>query len=205
MNTTLLVVRHAQTLSNITGRYMGWIDEDLSEEGVWQAERLSQRLSRWPIAAVYSSPLKRTARTAEIVAAPHSLPVQRLEELGEIRLGAWEGMFADEIEAKFLNLWRAWKRDPSDIQMPGGESLSQVQQRAIAAFKSITQVNQGQQVLMVTHDIIVRLLVAYCLNVNTSIYRRLEVANASLTVIQVINGDCRLRLLNDTGHLEGKP
>jgi broad specificity phosphatase PhoE len=110
-------------------------------------------------------------------------------------------MFAEEIEAKFLNLWRAWKRDPSDIQMPGGESLAQVQQRAIAAFKSITQVNQGQQVLMVTHDVVVRLLVAYCLNVSSSIYRRLEVANASLSGIQVINGDCRLRLLNDTGHL----
>ena len=203
MNTTLLVVRHAQTQSNITGRYMGWIDEDLSEEGVWQAEQLSQRLSHWAITAVYSSPLKRAFRTAEIIASLHSLSVQRLDELGEIRLGAWEGMFADEIEANFLNLWRAWKRDPSDIQMPGGESLAQVRQRAIAAFKNITQVNQGQQVLMVTHDVIVRLLVAYCLDVSTSIYRRLEVANASLTVIQVINDKCRLRLLNDTGHLEG--
>ena len=203
MNTTLLLVRHAQTLSNITGRYMGWIDEDLSEEGIWQAEQLSRRLSHWAITAVYSSPLKRATRTAEIIASLPSLSVQRLDELGEIRLGAWEGMFAEEIEAKFSSLWRAWKRDPSDIQMPGGESLAQVQQRAIAAFQSITQVNQGQQVLMVTHDVIVRLLVAYCLNVSTSIYRRLEVANASLTVIQVINDECRLRLLNDTGHLEG--
>jgi broad specificity phosphatase PhoE len=201
MDTTLLVVRHAQTQSNVTGRYMGWIDEDLSEKGVWQAEQLSRRLSHWPITAVYSSPLKRATRTAEIIALPHSLSVQRLDELGEVRIGAWEGMFVEEIVAKFSSLWREWKRDPSDIQVPGGESLAQVQQRVIAAFQSITQANQGQQVLMVTHDVVVRLLVAYCLSVSTSIYRRLEVANASLTVIQVINGDCRLCLLNDTGHL----
>jgi len=203
MNTMLLVVRHAQTLSNITGHYMGWIDEDLSEEGVWQAEQLSQRLSHWSVAAVYSSPLKRALRTAEIIASPHSLPVQILEELGEIRLGAWEGMFAEEIEAKFPKLWRRWRRNPSNIQMPDGESLAQVQQRAIAAFRNITHLNQGQQVLIVTHDIIVRLLVAYCLDVSVSIYRRLEVANASLTMIQLINDRYRLRLLNDTGHLEG--
>ena len=183
---------------------MGWIDEDLSEEGVWQAEQLSQRLSHWSIDAIYSSPLKRAFRTAEIIASLHSLSVQRLDELGEIRLGAWEGMFAEEIAAKFSSLWRAWKRDPSDIQMPGGESLAQVQQRAIAAFKNITHLNQGQQVLMVTHDVIVRLLIAYCLEVSTSIYRCLEVANASLTIIQLIDGRRRLRLLNDTGHLEGK-
>ncbi len=201
MKTTLLVVRHAQTLSNITGRYMGWIDEDLSEEGVWQAEQLCQRLRHWSIAAVYSSPLKRAFRTAEIVALPHSLSVQRLDELGEIRIGAWEGMFAEEIAANFPSLWRAWKTDPSGMQPPGGESLTQVQQRAVAALENIAQSNQGQQVLMVTHDVVVRLLVAYCLRVSPSIYRRLEVGNASLTVIQVRDDKCRLRLLNDTGHL----
>lgn len=204
MNTTLLVARHAQTLSNVTGRYMGWIDEDLSERGVWQAERLSQRLSQRPIAAVYSSPLKRAFRTAEIVALPHSLPVDSLEELGEIRIGVWEGMFAGEIAAKFPDLWQAWRSDPSGVQMPGGESMAQVHHRAIAAFNYITEANHGQQILVVTHDVIVRLLVAYCLNVSTAIYRRLEVANASLTIIQQVDGKCRLRLLNDTGHLRGE-
>ena len=201
MKTTLLVVRHGQTLSNVTGRYMGWIDEDLSEKGVWQAERLSRRLGQRSIAAVYSSPLKRAFRTAEIIALPHSLPVHSLEELGEIRIGVWEGMFAPQIAEKFPELWHAWRSDPSGVQMPGGESLAQVQDRVIAAFNYITEANHGEQVLVVTHDVIVRLLVAYCLNVSAAIYRRLEVANASLTIIQATDSQCRLRLLNDTGHL----
>ena len=202
MNTTLLLVRHAQTASNVNGRYMGWIDEDLSEEGLRQAQRLSRRLSRWPIAAVFCSPLIRAARTAEILALPHGLPLQKLEELGEIRMGAWEGLFAPEIKAKFPQLWRTWRADPSAIHIPGGESLTQVRERSILALENIVLHNQGRQVVAVTHDVVARILVAHCLNVSTSIYRRLEVANTSLTVIQRTNDGYRLRLLNDTAHLE---
>ncbi len=183
---------------------MGWMDEDLSEEGVWQAEQLSQRLRHWPISAIFSSPLERACRTAKMVASPHDLTVQKLDGLGEIRIGAWEGMFAEEIAQKFPELWRAWRTDPSDVQMPGGESLAQVNERAISALETVMRDNQGQQFLAVTHDVIVRLLVAYCLQASTSIYRRLEVTNASLTVIQRTSDRYRLRLLNDTGHLEGK-
>lgn len=203
MDTTVLLVRHAQTLSNIDGRYMGWIDEDLSDEGIWQAKRLSRRLEERSIDSAYSSPLRRAYRTAEIIATPHSVIISPLEGLGEIRIGAWEGMYAAEIEAKFPDIWRIWRRDPSNFQMPGGESLSQVRERAIASFEDIVKASRGQRVLVVTHDVVIRLLVAYCLDVSTSIYRRLEAANASLTIIQLIDdGRRRLRLLNDTGHLE---
>lgn len=202
IDTTVLLVRHAQTMSNIAGRYMGWIDEDLSDEGVWQAEQLSRRLEGWSIDSAYSSPLRRAYRTAEIITAPHSIPVSILEGVGEIRIGAWEGMYAVEIEVKYPDIWRVWRRDPSSFQMPGGESLAQVRERAIASFEDIVEANRGQQVLVVTHDVVVRLLVAYCLDVSSSIYRRLETANASLTVIQLIDSRRRLCLLNDTGHLE---
>lgn len=200
--TTVLLVRHGQTPSNVSGRYMGWIDENLSEEGVWQAEQLSHRLEGRPIASAYSSPLRRTYRTAEIIALPHSIPVSVVEGLGEIRIGAWEGKHGVEIEAEFPDIWRAWKTDPSTVQMPGGESLAQVRERAIASFEDIVEANRGHQVLLVTHDVIVRLLVAYCLDASSSIYRRLEAGNASLSIIQVIDGWRRLRLMNDRGHLE---
>lgn len=204
MDITVLLVRHAQTRSNVTGRYMGWIDEDLSEDGVWQAERLSQRLRNWEIASAYSSPLKRAFRTAEIIAAPHALSVSPLSDLGEIRIGAWEGMSEEEIKVKFSHIWQVWKAEPANAVVPGAESLAQVQDRAVAAFERILETNQGRQVLVATHDVIVRVLVAHCLGVSNSIYRHLEVANASLTIIQLVNGRFRLRLLNDTGHLEGK-
>ena len=66
MPTEVLLVRHGQTASNVTRLYMGW-------------------------SAVYSSPLKRAATTAGILAEPHHLTVKPVDDLIEIKLGEWEG------------------------------------------------------------------------------------------------------------------
>ena len=86
--------------------------------------------------------------------------------------------------------------------MPGGESLGEVRQRAVRAFDRMMGGSEGKMVLAVTHDVVVRLLVAHCLGVSEDIYRRLEVGNASMTVIERDGERRRLRVLNDTAHLE---
>ena len=198
----MILVRHGQTDWNVNGRYMGWTDEALNEEGLKQAERLARRLERWPISAVYSSPLKRAWTTAEIVTQSHSLQVQTVEELGEMRIGAWEGLFAVEIAAKYPELWKVWRANPGDFRMPGGESLSEVRERAVRAFDRIMDDCDGKMVVAVTHDVVVRLLVAHCLGVGVDIYRRLEVGNTSVTILEHAGDRCRVRVLNDTSHLE---
>jgi broad specificity phosphatase PhoE len=202
MTATLILVRHGQTDWNVKARYMGWLDEGLNGEGVRQAERLARRLDRWPISAVYSSPLSRALRTAEIVAGPHSLPVQTVPELGEMRIGDWEGLFAGDIAARYPDLWKTWRASPGDFRMPGGESLGEVRERAAAAFGRIMDGAEGAMVLAVTHDVVVRLMAAQCLGVSTAIYRRLEAGNASMTIIERDGGRLKLKVMNDTGHLE---
>jgi phosphoserine phosphatase len=203
MSVTLVLVRHGQTDWNVNGRYMGWTDEGLSKEGLRQAEELARRLEQWPLSAVFSSPLSRAASTAEIVARRHSLAVQSLEELGEMRIGEWEGMYAGDIAARYPSLWKTWRTRPGDFRMPGGESLREVRERAVRAFDRMTESPDGRMVLAVTHDVVVRLLTAYCLGITEDIYRRLEVGNASLTVIERDGGKLKLRVLNDTAHLQG--
>ena len=202
MSVTLILVRHGQTDWNVNGRYMGWTDEPLNEEGLRQAERLRCRIERWPIGAVYSSPLKRAWRTAEIIAGPHSVPVHTVEDLGEMRIGAWEGLYAGDIAARYPGLWKTWRTNPGDFRMPGGESLGEVRQRAVKAFDRIMDDSEGRMVLAVTHDVVVRLLAAHCLGVSADIYRRLEVGNTSITVMEREGEKRRLRVLNDTAHLE---
>ena len=85
--------------------------------------------------------------------------------------------------------------------MPGGESLGEVRQRAVRALNRIMDDSEGKIVLAVTHDVVVRLLAAHCLGVSTDIYRRLEVGNASMTVLERNGGKLKLRALNDTSHL----
>ena len=130
------------------------------------------------------------------------MPVQTIENLGEMRIGDWEGMFAGDIAARYPKLWKTWRANPGDFRMPGGESLGEVRERVVRAFDRMMDGSEGRMVLAVTHDVVVRLLVAHCLGVSEDIYRRLEVGNASMTVIERDGERRRLRVLNDTAHLE---
>jgi len=202
MTTTVLLVRHGQTDSNVTGFYMGWSNEDLNEAGYTQARRLSSKLTSLPIASIYTSPLRRAYATAAIVAEPHQLEPKVLDDLIEIRLGDWQGLHMDEIKRRWPELWQQSRIDPSELTMPNGESFKEVTQRAIRAFGKIVRSNQGKQALVVTHDVIVRVLAAHVLEVSNSIYRKLEINNASLSVIRVVNGRYQLVTLNDTSYPE---
>ncbi len=203
METVILVIRHGLTAANASGRYMGWsIDEDLNPKGRRQAERLGARLRLRTLDAVYSSPLRRALSTAQVLAEAHSVDIQIMEDLGEMHLGSWEGMHVREVKAAFPELWRQWIKDPTGIRMPGGEQLEDVQVRAVAALDEVVRTNPGRRVALVTHQVVVRLLVAHCLGVSPSIYRRIEVSNASITAIREADGHLRLASLNDVAHLE---
>ncbi len=201
MTTTVLIVRHGQTESNTTGFYMGRSDEELTKVGYKQVRRLSHRLARLPIAEVYTSPLRRTYVTAAILAEPHELQPRILDNLIEIDLGDWQGLYMDEISQRWPELWQQWRTDPSEVIIPNGESLTEVAERAIAAFHRIVETNRGKQAIVVVHEIIAKVIVQHVLGAPNSIYRRFEINNTSLTVIQFIDNKSHLIGLNDISHL----
>ena len=203
MSTTVFLVRHGQTSSNINGFYMGRSSEDLNEAGYTQARRLSSRLARLSIASIYTSPLRRAYTTAAILNEPHQAGLTVMEDLTEIHLGDWQGLHVDEVKRRWPELWRQSRVDPSEITLPDGESVREVAERAVRAFETAVETNQGKQIVMVTHQYIVRAIVAYTLGVSNSIFRKFDVDNASLSAIQVGNGTFRLIMLNDTSHLKG--
>jgi broad specificity phosphatase PhoE len=202
MVTDILLIRHGQTNANVDEYYMGWSDEDLNELGYRQARCLSSRLAILPIAAIYTSPLKRACTTATIIAEPHQLEVKTLPDFIEIQLGDWQGMHREEIERNWPKLWQQSKTDPSDLRLPNGESYKEVTERAVRGFKTVVEANKNNQIMIVTHDAIIRVLIAYVLGVSNTIYRRIEVDNASLSLVRVGN-QAQLVRLNDTSHLQG--
>jgi len=205
MTTTVLLVRHGQTRSNVTGHYMGWSEEDLDDVGYSQARKLASRLAGLPIASIYSSPLKRAYTTASIIAEPHNLRVKTLDDLIEIKLGDWQGLHEGEIARRWPELWQQSRKDPSGLTMPNGESFGQVAERAVRAFETVVAASQGQPAVIVTHDVVVRIVAAYVLGVTYSIYRRLEIDNASLSVVRVTDSSKQLVTLNDTSHYRNAP
>jgi len=154
------------------------------------------------IGAIYTSPLKRAHTTATIIAEPHQLEVEIVSDFIEIQLGEWQGMSRDEIKRKWPKLWRQSRTDPSHLRLPNGDSYRQVTERAVRGFKTVVEANKNNQIMIVTHDAIIRVLIAYVLGVSNSIYRRIEVDNASLSLARVGN-QAQLVRLNDTSHLQG--
>ncbi|OGK91786.1 MAG: hypothetical protein A2X51_00255, partial [Candidatus Rokubacteria bacterium GWC2_70_24] len=132
-------------------RPAGHLDVPLSPLGEAQCEALARRLATVALAAVYSSDLLRSRRSAEILAAPHGLRTEALPELREFAMGRWEGLTAEEIRARDPVAFEEWMADIGRFQFPEGEHLEQVAVRAWRAFEGIAATHAGARVAVVAH------------------------------------------------------
>jgi len=207
MSTRVLLVRHGATEVSAEDRFAGSSDVLLSKEGERQASRLSERLSRLRLAAIYSSPMKRTFRTAEILAAPHHLPVTPVNDLREISHGRWEGMTRAEVEKNFGQEYSTWEADPFGSAPVGGESGLSVLARALPALRGLVEKHAGQTVLVVSHKATIRILIGSFLGVDLRGYRdRLDQQLCCLNVLDFKDAaHVRLTLFNDVSHYEDHP
>ena len=196
----LLLARHGQSVSNAVRRFQGVQDVALSDLGARQAEALGQAIRRLPIAAVYTSPLERARRTAEIAAAGLGVPLQPVDDLRELSLGEWEGRTVEEIRALPGDPYEQWVRDPVACLPPGGEPLPEVQARVVSAMADIAAAHpNGQQVLVVCHGGVISAYLAHCLGLPLSSIWRLTLSNGSITEVAPPS----VRSVNSTRHLSG--
>jgi broad specificity phosphatase PhoE len=196
----LLLARHGQSVSNAVRRFQGVQDVALSELGARQAEALGQAIRSLPIAAVYTSPLERARRTAEIAAAGLDVPVTPVDSLRELSLGDWEGHTVEEIRALPGDPYEQWVRDPVACLPPGAEPLSEVQARVVSAMADIAAAHpNGQQVLVVCHGGVISAYLAHCLGLPLSSIWRLTLSNGSITEVAPPS----VRSVNSTRHLSG--
>lgn len=201
MASTILLIRHAITQSNLNEIYQGRSEEDVTPEGYLQIDQLCKRLKNTPIATVYSSPLKRARTTASCIAKDKYLPLEIREELKEIDLGLWEGLTKEEICQKWPEIWAQLLFDPGKIVLPKGESFKEVIERSVRVFEELIHLHTHPCIAIVTHDIIIKILVLYVLKVPTSAYHRFQIDCASITKITSLNNSHKLISLNDTFHL----
>ncbi len=197
--TLLLLIRHA--LTDATGkRITGWTPGiHLSDRGREQAARLAERLAGVPIRAVYSSPLERCRETAAPLAAAAGRDVILRDELGEVRYGSWTNRPLAQLAR--TKLWKVVQQVPSRARFPGGESLLEVQERAVREAETIVAANPKGAIALVSHGDVIRLLLAHFAGVHPDLYQRLSVDPASVSVVAAGNGAPRIFKVNDTGGL----
>jgi len=202
VTTRIYLVRHGATAEVAEDRFSGAIDVPLSEEGRGQARALGERLRDQEIAAVYASPMSRTADTARLVSHGWNLDVTLSEGLREIGHGHWEGLRRGDVEHRFHDEFTMWEQDPFTLAPQGGESGASVLARALPAVRTIVDAHPDQSVLVVSHKATIRLILCGLLGIDARGYRdRLDQAPACLNVIDFKDPvRARLVLFNDTSH-----
>lgn len=156
----ILLARHGETGWNREGRYQGQEDIPLSDTGAKQALRLGERLHDVRIDRAVASPLARAYDTARLALGEARADMLEVDEgLMEIAHGSWEGKLASEIRESDPERLAAWRDTPDKVQMPGGESLKQVLERAWPAFAAACEgLGAEDTLLVVSHDAVNRVL-----------------------------------------------
>jgi len=202
---TILLVRHGENDWVKKHRLAGWLPGvHLNENGHRQARAAAERLAGLPLRAVYSSPVTRCMETAVYLAETHNLDVIPLDDVGEVRYGAWEGKKIKKLARE--PLWRVVQFFPSRMRFPEGEALREVQFRAVQALEMLSARHKDATIAVVSHADLIKLVLAHYLGVHVDLFQRIAVSPGSVSIIDLPdNGMVRVQRVNDDGPLRPPP
>ncbi len=200
--TRVILVRHGQTEWNRVERFRGRADVPLNEVGLAQAQSTGRRVAaEWQPSAVYSSPLSRAVRTAEAIAGHFGLPVQVHPSLADIDYGQWQGLTPEEARVRWSEMVDAWYNAPQRAQIPGGETLAELRERALATVEELCGRHAGETIVLVGHTVINRIILLGVLGLASERFWHLRQDTCAINVFEAEGGDYTLVSLNDTCHL----
>ncbi len=200
----LILIRHAETVANVQQRWVGWNDTPLTRRGEAQAKAVARRLAAevTDAVALYTSPLPRARRTAEMIGQALGLYPVPVDGLREINFGEMDGVTLEEMKTHHPDLYERWRdRADGEFAWPGGERRSDFFRRVIAACDDILSRHQQGTVLIVAHSGTLRAMLARLLPEQMSRWWEYELTHCALTRIRMENGRASLLALNDTTHL----
>ena len=176
----LILIRHGEIDSNLRKVYSGRSAEPLNTTGHQQAEEAAERLAGREIDALYCSPLLRTRQTAEIIAKRVSCPLLPEERFTELGMGPWEGLSETEVESLFPVEFDLWNREPAALNLPGRETLAELQSRALSGLASIIARESSAKCLaVVSHVAVIRVLLLWADGRKLNDYKHVRVPNAT--------------------------
>lgn len=158
LETSFLLIRHAESTWNAQGRWQGHGDPDLSARGRVQAQRLARELGREPVDLVIASDLVRARQTARLIAEARGLEPRLESFLRELDVGEWTGLTRDEIAARASHTLERFEAGDVDARPGGGESRREIRLRVRRAVASLAEEQTGRSVALVTHLGVIRAL-----------------------------------------------
>ena len=197
----IFFIRHGLTDYNIERRFQGSLNIPLNADGVRQAETAAARCAQLCFERIYHSTLARAAQTAEIIAAASGAPLIPCKGFNEVSLGAFQGLNHDEAKAQYPAEYAHYFADRVNAAPPQGESLYDVQQRALKALDNIEQDAKGcARIAVVSHGALLKSLLGGIAGIPLEHFARFDVSNGSISVVESKDGNRRLITLNAMAH-----
>jgi broad specificity phosphatase PhoE len=153
----------------------------LNEEGRKQAEELARRLASVKFDAIFSSPMERAVETAEPLARAQGKELLIAPELTELDFGEWNGKTFQELNAD--GRWARWNRDRTTIRMPGGELMSEVQNRVVTFLMGLHARNFNGIYAVISHGDSIRSALCYWMGMPMDLLPRLHVDTGSVSIL----------------------
>jgi len=201
MMTEIILVRHGETEWNVAEVFRGRIDIELNQTGIKQAELLAEYLSKRRIDAIYSSPLRRAVKTAEVITGYHKLDIEIAPELIDMDFGKWQGLPHQEVKDKYKELYTEWISRPDKVKMPSGESLDDVRERAMTVVNDVIAKYQGT-VVLVSHRVVNKVLICTLLGLDNSYFWKVRLDTCGISAFSYENGHFILIEHNNTSFLK---
>jgi phosphoserine phosphatase len=199
--TVAYVLRHPQTSWNAAGCYQGRLEAPLSAEGRQQSRLTASAMADRAPDIVYTSPLQRALELAQDIAGTLRLPLVVDQRLTEIAMGPWEGLYHSQIEERFPAMLREWYERPDQVRFPHGESVADVQSRALSVLADLYAAHPEERLCIVTHSAIIQVLAAAALGLDLRNLHRIHVANVGITTFSGDSAPGVLVSFNVTDHL----
>jgi len=158
----VILVRHAQSEWNASGLWQGQADPALSAQGRAQvaalAEALERELAGDPVNALICSDLSRTRETAQGLEGFLGLTARPDPGLRELDVGEWSGLNREQIVQRDPELLARFEAGETSARPPGGETRSEIRQRARWALRRLVNEDAWARIVLVTHLGVVRAL-----------------------------------------------
>lgn len=201
--TNIFIARHGETEYNRTNRIQGrGINKSLNDTGRRQALSIGKVLEDKNIKHIFSSSLKRSLETAEIIAEQLHLKIESYAELDEMDFGIIEGQHISEIRGNLDHLHHTWKNGDTSFALEQGESPEGVLKRVLLRTDVLLEKCKGQNMLFVLHGRLIRILLSHWLGYGLTGMHRIEHQNGALYHLRLKDDKMSPVFLNEIEHLE---
>ena len=193
---TLILVRHAATVANEAGLYIGRSESPLSLQGKEDARKLCEKLEKYQIQQIYASPARRVQETIKQL-INKNIPVQMVEALHEIDFGICETKDFNWLKTNYPEEVTHMIKEGIAYRYPKGESLVMAHQRVADWLNDFFKYHQSGTFLVAAHGGTIRCILSELLVKNPALHWHFKIAPATITVVSMNEGFPVIESLNE--------